>query len=454
MSIVVREADINAYKGNYLDRLAEDIYTVDPRIKNKQTTFACASALLGCLLPNVRIATRVGHPLSLCEMNFFIGSSGVGKTIPFNELRRLIEGLTIEGHSLLLPSRFTTEGLEDYFARQDEDGEYIYPNIGIMLIDEISQMFSEAKHKKHLSGTIEEIARLYDHNLPTTALVSGVRQPRNPYISFIGATVPENLHKIDDSFFQTGEAGRMFWVNCDSDNTKLDGISISEKDVDVSNKRLKLHISLLQDLIRRNPKNIEYIYIQPEADKVWLNYSNKANDEWEYGRATNRFGWDYQYKKRLAEMAIKQAGRYAIGRCFNRLIREKSDKPLNVCITVEDMTKGIVRTNLCDMNLAEIMVLRREAIAYQKNSKKLSFTKNPEVAVLLALKNAINKTMNSTQLFSESGISNYQEFQSILIKHIKDGKILEVDKKTITNLRERNRLTADHNRTKIYQLKQ
>ena len=119
--------DFDLYQGelkepsNFLEKIAQKIYVAFPTV-SYDVAFACASTLFNSCLPAIRIQSRLG-PLPLAEMNLIIGASGTTKTLPFKMVKQVIKKLDI-----LLPDKYTTEGIEGHFARKvmewsDKDGK-------------------------------------------------------------------------------------------------------------------------------------------------------------------------------------------------------------------------------------------------------------------------------------------------------------------------------------------
>lgn len=422
-------------QGNFLDILSHDIGKIDVRLKNPDVCFACASSLLGSVFPNVRIVTSIGNLLSLAEMNLVIGDSGVGKTIPLKVAGNISEKLDNR-----LPSRYTTEGIEQYFAEQDENGDYVHPNNGIIVCDEIGQIFSEASKKSHYNGTIEELSRLYDHELPSTALVGGVRTPQKPYVCMIGATIPQFLPHIDDMFFQQGLAGRFKWTLGDIDTEKTFDISASLERVDELKNIVSKHSNTLKLLREKAGKSIKYIMLDREVNTLWSEFYKRCLQHWEYGRANCRFGWDWQYKIRLPELMLKQAGKWCIGRNYNQILFNGFD---GICISREDIARGIQTIDRSDQQLQTILELRKQGLESLNGRTRNIIRQYNEFTIIRTLENALNQTLNNKQLMESSGIKNPNTYGN-LKKNCLEKKLIEVvDKDTITNKEERTRLGVD-----------
>jgi len=431
---------------NYLDCLAQDILKVDNRVLNRDIGYACASSLIGAILPNVFIVTSIGNPASLAEMNMVVGDSGVAKTVLLHITRQIAIGLGIR-----LPSRYTTEGIEEYFSQKDENDKYINSNNGLIISDEIGQMFGDSVHKSHYAGTIEQLSRLYDHQLPETALVRGVRSPQDPYVSVIGATIIQFLPYINDLFFQQGLAGRFKWIYCDMDTEKKTDISAKEDRLATLANVISENIDLLYKMKVKYEKKKANLLIDPESNDLWYQFQQKCFHAWEYGRANCRFGWDWQYKIRLAELAIKQAGKWCVGRNFHRILDNGFD---GVMISKYDMQRGIETIERSDMYLQTIIELRKEGLDHDRSNGRIIRKRHSINDLIYALDGATNKMLNNKQMQELSGVKGNTKYTELKKQCIESGWIGLVDKSGITDRNERKRLGIDlmGNRCEVYKL--
>lgn len=415
--------------------------------------YACASTLFSACLPYIRIASRYG-PLPFNEMNLIINYSGTGKTLPFDVIRKQTEKLNIN-----LPDKYTTEGIEFYFAQRenpdDELSPYLHRPYGCMTIDEIGQLFTESYSKNHLAGAIEELSQFYDRRLRQTALVKGYRQPQRPNISFIGATIPSSLVLVKDEFFSQGLMGRFYaqfisiTPNDDVDISDYDSYLEQDKEIDIYGEKLEkllnLNISLKPE--SNDDKQMTLIPIHQEASKMWNIHKKKVLDTWSLHIQNNPIGYEYHYLRRIPELTLREAGRVAISRQVDRILDDESFE--SVIITVNDLKRGIERSRLNSNNI-------RELIKFRAMMKEKAITKNQTMRLKYSsagiqeiLKKAPNQMLSTGMLISMSGMDG-KTARGYIYQAEEQGRIKQVDKTSITDISERKRLSCDHPRTIVW----
>ncbi|UCD13395.1 MAG: hypothetical protein JSW60_07515 [Thermoplasmatales archaeon] len=431
---------------NYIFSLADSFYLLNKEM-NYDIAIACSSSLISACLPNIRIPTSKGLPLSLDEMDAIIGISGVVKSIPLQKIIEIAKKL-----GLKLPTFTTTEGPTKYFSEKDSNGNYKNRPHGLIINDEMSRKFKESKHKDYAAGTIEQYASFYDRNLEETYLVKdGLRDPQQPSVSVIAATITNFLPEIPDHFFSQGLAGRFNWIYCDDIIGKdyNDDFDITKtKNYEVAEEQFDQHIEKLKKLYEQNPPKPVYMIMEPDTNTIFKKFDKEVHQQWQQSALHNLWACDYQFLKRLPEMAIKQAGRYAVGRCIDDIIEDGFD---GLTIIKEDMEYGIHRMNVSKGYLEKIFNIRREGVQRMRAQKKglplkRTYSKEHVTGVLARLGRA-----NTKQWQKESGISDTATFNKYRDEAIKHGMVREVDKSKITKKVDRMRFGADSPATKIWE---
>jgi len=439
-------------KKNFIFELADAFHLLH-KAMNYDIAIACASSLLSAGLYNIRIPTSRGLPSSLDEMNIIVGLSGVVKTIPLKKADQIAKHLGIK-----LPSFTTTEGIVSYFAETEKNKEtgkenYIHKPYGIIINDEMSRKFSEAKRKEYATGCIEAYSSFYDHNLEDTYLASkGHRDPQSPYVTVIGATITNFLPLIPDHFFSQGLAGRFNWIFCDSTNAEYVTDDITNlSDYKEAEELFDKHIKILSKLYAKNPQTPVNITLKSEVTDIFMEFDKECNLEWEYEASTNLWNCNYQYLKRLPEMAIKSAARYSVGRQASYIIAEGFD---GITISEEDMQIGISHMKNSKKNFEEIFLLRQAGIEWLHELKKPILERerpfyNAHIVYNAGLM-ACGGIATTKQWFEKTGISDYKTFEKYKNELVKNGNVVQVDKTTITDKAERYKLRADLSATKIW----
>jgi hypothetical protein len=427
---------------NYIFVLAGAFYLLNIEM-NYDIAIACSSSLISSCLPHIRIPTSKGLPLSLDEMDLIIGLSGTVKSIPLRktqEIARLI--------GLQLPSFTTTEGAEKYFSEKNEGNKYENRSYGLIINDEISKKFIENKRKDYAVGTIELYSNFYDHNIEDTYLAGdGYRDPQQPYVSVIAATITNFLPQIPDRFFTQGLAGRFNWIYCD-DLCKDYNYDFDITDISTytsTEKQFQQHVEKLKELHKKNPRKQTFIKMESDTNEIYKQFDKETTQQWQQAALHNLWANDYQYLKRLPEMAIKHAGRHAVGRCIDDILETGFE---NITINKEDMEYGVQRSKVSRKYIDQILMKRREGIR-QKLRKPLIRTYSSEriTAVLRGLGRA-----NTKQWQQETGITDTATFNKYKLEALKKNMVRVVDKNKITEKRERLRLGADSPATKIWEV--
>ena len=439
---------------NYIDSLANDYYLLDTSMSYDVAT-ACGSTTLSMCIPNVRIKTSKGL-LSLDELNIIFGISGITKTIPLKQVQRLTEKL-----GLRLPAFPTTEGARNYFAEMEldekhkETGEYEHEQYGIIVEDELGGKFGEAKAKVHMAGSIELFSKFYDHNLPYDYLAGKKEiRPRDPYVNVIGATITNALSSIPTEFFTQGLAGRFNWVYIDIADYKWQQVDITDtKNIDTVESHLRDHIDKLHRLLNRcnDVSCPTYIKMDKSVLKSFWTFDKETTTDWQQKGLSNPFHYNYQYLKRLPEMAIKQAGRYCIGRNIDYIIKNGFDD--SIVITEEDMKRGIAKMKISDKHLNDIFAQRMLATKIGKlGSNAMNNRQYTPQYVLRCLEAAPNKMANSGQWYALTDMSNRNQFTDYKDVLMEKGLVHLVDKKSIKDKYEITRLETYKSAVKIYEV--
>jgi len=437
---------------NFILELAGAFYLLYTTM-NYNIAIACASSLLSVGLPNVQIPTGRGLPLFLDEMNIIVGLSGAVKTIPLKKADQIARLLGVK-----LPSFTTSEGIVSYFAETEKDEEtgeqkYVHQPHGIIINDEMSRKFSEGKHKGYATGCIETYSSFYDHNLEDTFLASrGYRNPQSPHVVVIGATITNFLPQIPDHFFSQGLAGRFNWVYCDA--TNVEQITDDITDISTYKEAEKLfdkHIKKLSKLYAKNPSTPVDITLKSEVADIFTKFDRECTSEWKYEAVDNLWSCSYQYLKRLPEMAIKSAGRYAVGRPLDHILAKGFD---GVTISKEDRERGIAHMKKSKRDFEEIFLLRRAGIEWQHEAK------NPRVERSLLGYNAgiiyrelmmCGGIATTKKWFERTGISNYKTFEKYKSQLVENGDVVQIDKTSITDEGMRHELRVDLPAIKVWQ---
>jgi hypothetical protein len=427
-------------KYNFIDGCADAIMSLSDDM-DINMAYACAHALLGSVTwDKIFLRTHKGD-LSADIMVMVLATSGAGKTLAYKPVKEIVKNM-----GLLIPATFTTESLSDYFAQRniekdengepmsDEDGkpvygEHIHPNYGLIPWDEASKHFSESRAKKHMSGIIELLSAVYNHSFDSSYYKSyaEIEFPQDPYVSLLGNMVSEYFTNIPAYFFVQGIAGRIHWVYVEPRRPKT-----LEEQADWNNtenyqkgqkelKEIEKQLNELNDGLRNLSKPI-ILKLNDEANTLIREFKVETELESFSNYKNNESGVDYQYLNRLPEMAAKAALRYAIADNIDDVEKLKE-------INKEQMKRGIDFARKSNEALQVLFTLNNRGSGISKKLKAYT-----------ALFKAENGMLTNSQWRKASGISSPNTFQKITEQLIEDGSVKTVDKSTITDEDEKDRL--------------
>jgi len=424
---------------NFVFGLASTFQLIYPEMPY-DVALANASSIFSSALWKVDIKDAYGT-LTLTEMDAIIGSSGFGKTKGLEQTRRLAKNLFKK-----LPNFPTTEGITKWLADTEKSTD------GIIVNDEFSRRMKESAVKTYSTGTIEMYSSLYDHNIDDSYTIThGLQEPRPPYFCVLFATYEHYLPHISDDFFSSGLAGRFNWTFVPhqpvpdqpkeyhiSDTAQYD---LGMTQFDESESILKC---LIQVMNHRDERII--LLLDKQVDPLYDKVRHYAESLHEQGYLFNKWECDFQFYKRIPEMVLKQAGRYAIGRCIEQAIHDKFG---NICITSNDFNLGWMRIKKSIDYLNDIFQLRREGVVQlqQKSHNKLPAIYSPTYIAFVLKHYGL---MNTTQLQKTVGISDYATFDKYLTTALQQKLIIEVNKDDITDVMARKKLGANNTKTRIW----
>jgi len=443
---------------NFIDKTTRAIMKLADDMDEKMAE-VCGHTLIGSVTGGeILVLDRDGYS-SADLMSIIFGPSGSNKTRAFNPV---IKALKQIGEQLVFPATFNKVSLPFMLSKRKvetdekdapvldgfeevESDEYMYPNYGLIPWNEASSMFSDSKGSKPMFGAIELLSAIYDHRFDASFFKKddAVTYSQFPYVSLLSNTVTDYFGHIPDDFYLQGTAGRLHWVHVKKIRPKpLDeqpalndtsNIISSEEEFEEITKQLKK----LHDYLHNNRSNPIIVYTDDEASSLLQAFKHKIGDDAFFLYSNNLMGGkDSHYLHRLPEMAKKAALRYYISDNIENI------EAIGKCkINKSQMERGIKFAEDSHNALQELF--SRKATP-EKMSK-------PELA-LRALYNAKQNMLNTPQWQHDSHITNKNYFTKTKDKLLKQGKVIEVEKSSIIDEGERERLGADSPNMKIYTL--
>jgi hypothetical protein len=287
----------------------------------------CALAPLATIMHNARIIEKE-KSLKLNLLMMIIALSGSKKSLPmFAFTNPIMRGLCSElERSLLLPSRYSVEGMINYVHGQDAPGVQ-RRDVGIMIRDEFSGLFKQLRKSDWQTDGMEFISEMYDGTFQKRATTShGLQEINNLYACILTATTPYFLSKMDREFFTQGTGNRFLYSYYDIEKyelQELDGDYFNEKWEDHRDSKISGFVSRLARLYRRD---IRKIFMGTGADDLWFEYKYECDTVWKERAISNPMGWDYHPIRRYPEFALKLSGIYAISAREEQIISKPVDK--------------------------------------------------------------------------------------------------------------------------------
>ena len=196
---------------DFTDFVRKDMLT------NKDWVETCACSLVATAAgPERYISTGIGK-LRLNIAGIHIGGSGIAIKSPFfiYILRPTLRHFSALMHyDYELATKFTIEYMTKRLCSRDPDTKQPL-NQGLIVSDEYTLTFKEAKTKDYLTGTMEYLSYLLDGYVPKTGTIKrGEEFVPFCYVNFLSCTTPyfgKLLSLSGDDFFMQGTGARPLW---------------------------------------------------------------------------------------------------------------------------------------------------------------------------------------------------------------------------------------------------
>ena len=346
---------------DFIDDLKKDITDALIGVSNDWAEYN-AIISLSTVLPKVRIIEKE-NPISLNLIMLMIGPPGIKKSMPLFSFTypiiRETEGLLET--TFILPSRSSVPGLIKYVTgemdyeaenkeKKSKEVKVLVPhNEGIIIRDEFSGMFTGMRKEGWQSDGLEFISEMYDGIYQMRATTThGLNSVDDLYAGLISCSTYYFITKMDPEFFTQGTGNRFLWCHYSAEDYEIVHINqdeyFKESWAEMRDNVIAKHAKRLEKIYN---KNLQNIYVNDEAGKLWADYHYKCEVEWKTRAIEDPTGWDYHPVKRYAELALKLSGIYAISRQIDIIPRMPPDHLSNISIVKEDMKKAL---NLVERN--------------------------------------------------------------------------------------------------------
>jgi hypothetical protein len=276
-------------------------------------SIAC-SMLSTAIGSNIVTKTRVG-PLNLNVWFMIVGSSGIShKTTPLKyHARPMVEELeTILDTDLMLPSRFSIEGMIEYFSK--------YSPAGVVIRDEFTSVFKDMQ-KDYLTDFTEFLSEVYDCSVQKRfTRATKLEETRRVYVNLLAATTPYLYQILKYDFFIQGTGNRIMFILDSAREPRhedSDSFFASAQDVETENESKRRVLATSLASIRNSALRM----IQPDSDAGNLLTEFKYKTEFQLSKrfSSNPYDIYSPYMARMSEMTFKLTALSTLSRWYNRL---------------------------------------------------------------------------------------------------------------------------------------
>jgi len=393
---------------------------------------ANATALLATALGPGKYILSPRKKLYCNTFDLMIGPSGLANksVVPWGFTYPALIGLSEEvGVDLIIPTRYSIEGMIEWLAKHSSHGMY--------LKDEFTSVFKDTG-KSYLADNLEFLSELYD-GMIQKRFTKGYKleQTHTVYVPIVAATTPYFYKLMRPDFFVQGTGNRARFTIFNVDEDTGDG----EKQWDFSKAMEIRKSSKMEEFIEILKKYYECSFncVVPDLgviEKVWKPYSEKIEEEAKELYKHNPFDLHYSYIIRSPERALK----YSTLRRFSLTIQSLERKGEEIPIMEEDMRWAIKRE---EESTKAFDTMLHEWALWGKMQEQVTSQRDVIWQMCAVLAQAPNKMLASEQWRDLQDIVGVNRFYDCLRKAKVREWIKKVNHSKITDGVERERLGLD-----------
>lgn len=359
-------------------------------------------------------------PMKLNLIAIMIGESGIKKSMPMTgwtlPLLRIAGNML--GKDFILPTRSSVPKFIEYISEKDEKTKDYIHNIGLIMRDEFSGFFKQARKETWQSDAMEFISELYDNLFQKRATFAhGLNETDTIHINLISCTTYHFINIMDKDFFRQGTGNRFLYCHYPIESYNppdFDELEyFRENWGDVREKRLYYYAGKLKDIF---DGKLEKMYVEPDAGKLWLKYKKDCETEWKEKCTEDKQkrNWKHYPVKRYAELALKLSGVYSVSRNVDKFPNLDRNIRYNFLIRLVDMERAITFVEKCRRHFIDIAKIKDSHI---DTAQPKSQGKNA-LAVLAFLP---EDGLTNNQWFTVQDITkspnDFDYFKNYLIQH-------------------------------------
>jgi len=362
------------------------------------------SIAVGCLASsldrNKFIMTKIG-PLRMNVFFLMLGPSGLSnKTSPLLyhtiPVLQLLNSMT--NRDLMLPSRYSVEGMIEYLSKKQSQG--------CIIRDEFTSLFKDITNKKYIADGLEFISELYDGYIQKRYTKSAkIEQPKDVFVNFMAATTPYLFTVMNRGFFMQGTGNRFLYIfdnpSSVEESTAEEFLINPYREIDQYEAEFASYARRLQEISSNVPRIIGFM---EDAAQLMTKYYNRKRKEAMDLFKKEYLNIDYSYKIRLSEFAIKLAGLHCIS--YNEERLHEMDELLIWKHNVEWAIKKVNK----HWNYYRKMMDVWSSIAHQKEV----LSEETELNYVISKLRRLGGCASRSKLRRALGWSNLQKFNSII----------------------------------------
>lgn len=414
-----------------------------------------AISLLSTFLGDLQIVKK--PPVKLNLYVLMIASSGTRKSLPIiHVIQRILEKVGKKtGKDFKLPTKSSVEGfINDLVEKKQKEG--------IIISHEFSGVFKKSRQGGYQSDALEFMSENYDGiGYDRSTISHGKQKLDDIYIGILACSTPYFLKQMDEDFFIQGTGNRFLYNYYDVENFKIPSKDKKQMEKDIRkifsfggyDEYIKGIDSFADELfclyknVNGDKALLRHLKLSTQAAIEWRKFEIRALEKWKE-LLSDVYNWKGQIINRYPLTVLKLAGIYCISRNFKKIIDAECKNDLeDVLIKSNDIERAINTMNTHHKHFKQLLEIREKVI--------YTVSKNPVVSekAFTALRSLLkfpNCMANQSQLRESQGVtSSPNTFQNYIDIGLEQGWIEEVDKSTIKDKKEMERLNVK-SRAKIY----
>jgi hypothetical protein len=332
---------------------------------------------------------------------------------------------------IIVPTRFSVEGLIEWFAK--------YCQQGGLIRDEFTSVFKETT-KAYLGDNLEFLSELYDGMMQKRFTKSyKLEQVVKVYVVLLTATTPYLYKVMKPEFFVQGTGNRIRIEMFDGNVPKMDKSEDWEYNFSNSDETESCITKNAEKLVSLFKTNITRLGLFEKPLEQWVEYRTKINEEAKSRYEKDPMDLNYTYMVRLPEICVKLAGLHFFSRRIDLI--SLSGVPSDGVLEEQDIEYGIKKENESFMDFKRMLAEWRK---YAPLQETVTSQRDRVWQICSVLASAPNRMFTTEQWQDAQDVTtNDTTFKNLRDNAISKGWVKQVVKEEITDPLERQRLKVD-----------